>query len=100
RRTHPAGAELAELAAILAPLPDARGAVAAVVVRVDGVAGRGERPAEALVARRVLPDTVQQLHGRPRGGPPPHVVVGRHAVRVDEGVMGSGHVAHRASSPL
>src|SRR5690606_21146684 len=35
RRTHPAGAELAELAAILAPLPDARGAVAAVVVRVD-----------------------------------------------------------------
>ena len=43
---------------------------------------------------------VEELHdgaGRIR---PPHVVVDRDAVRVDEGVLGSGHVGHWASSPL
>src|SRR5690606_27931312 len=48
----------------------------------------------SLVARRVLPHAVQQLHdgaGRLRL---PHVVVDRHAMGVDESPRVTGHVAH------
>jgi hypothetical protein len=64
--------------------------VAAIVDGVHRVAARDERLGELLVPAAVLPDPVHDQDDRLRLARLPHVVVDRHALGVDEGVIGAG----------
>lgn len=100
-RTQTARAEASESGLVSGVLRDAGLAVAAVVVRVDAVAGLSEGLCDVVVAQGVVAEPVGQLHNGLRLGRLPHVVVNGHAVGVDVRVVGSlngGSLRHGASS--